>query len=539
MIDEKRIKRDILRGSTWLTAEKISATILGLVYMTLLLRFVGPYNYGIFAVALAVIALSQIGTLNFESALARFIPEYEVKKSYFEIKKLIMTSFALKFILSSSITLLVFSLSKNIAYYYHIDQLANLLGIFSILIVVNSFNALINQSLFGFQYYKHLFILSAWNQVLGIIAVVVSIFFQYTLLNTGKMIVFANCIGAITGIFILFILLYQKSNKSNNIQKISNKKLLERVIPFILPLSVSMALYTIYLNIGKVILGYFFMPEIVGYFSFSMATVERIVGVVSRSNASLLPPMSQIHAQGNKKMLEKVIITGTRYISMIAFIFLVLIVIFSKELVILVGGAKYLPAVILLHILSFQILFRLPSQVLGTVFYVYEKTTTMMLVNLAKIVFELSAYLILIPLINVKGAVMAHVLGYILSFFISLQIVNGLIYTTSNPMKNEILKLSFKLLVLSIVAFLIAILLDSIVFTIGIFLKILFVIIYLFAVFILGKVITIDDIVFAENIKFNSKIINTYKDGILWKFKNIYLLVNGRKNVVKIISNRF
>ena len=71
------IARHVTRGAFFLAIEKVAALVSGMLYFALILRWLGPTNYGILTLALAITGFASVATGNFEVFLERYAAEYE------------------------------------------------------------------------------------------------------------------------------------------------------------------------------------------------------------------------------------------------------------------------------------------------------------------------------------------------------------------------------------------------------------------------------------------------------------------------------
>ncbi len=63
------IAQHVTRGAFFLAVEKAAALVSGMVYFALMLRWLGPTNYGMLTLALAIVGLASISTGNLEAFL--------------------------------------------------------------------------------------------------------------------------------------------------------------------------------------------------------------------------------------------------------------------------------------------------------------------------------------------------------------------------------------------------------------------------------------------------------------------------------------
>ena len=90
------IAHSVSRGAFYLAIEKVAALLSGTAYFALLLRWVGPTNYGTMILALSFAGLATIVTGNFETYLERFAAEYQARNSLATLRRAHLLALTLK-----------------------------------------------------------------------------------------------------------------------------------------------------------------------------------------------------------------------------------------------------------------------------------------------------------------------------------------------------------------------------------------------------------------------------------------------------------
>src|SRR5215510_1826182 len=76
------IAQTVSRGGFYITVEQMAGLVSGIVYTVVVLRWLGPYAYGVLALAMALAGLATIGAGNFEMFLERYAAEYQARGEY-------------------------------------------------------------------------------------------------------------------------------------------------------------------------------------------------------------------------------------------------------------------------------------------------------------------------------------------------------------------------------------------------------------------------------------------------------------------------
>src|SRR5690348_13265805 len=75
-MSQETIAHRVSRGAFYLSIEKLSAMSSGILYLALVLRWLGAYRYGILVLALAVAGMAATASGNLEMYLERYAAEY-------------------------------------------------------------------------------------------------------------------------------------------------------------------------------------------------------------------------------------------------------------------------------------------------------------------------------------------------------------------------------------------------------------------------------------------------------------------------------
>ena len=125
---------------------------------------------------------------------------------------------------------------------------------------------------------------------------------------------------------------------------------------FAMPMSIAVVSLIIMRNIDKVFIQLFWSAQQVGEY-FAMFNLSRFVILFSSAVGMLLfPTISEYHAKNNMKKIKRLVITSERYMSMIVFPIVIMIVVLSEPIIRILLSDKYLDALLVLQILPFFVL---------------------------------------------------------------------------------------------------------------------------------------------------------------------------------------
>jgi O-antigen/teichoic acid export membrane protein len=137
---------------------------------------------------------------------------------------------------------------------------------------------------------------------------------------------------------------------------------LKNYAKFAFPMAIASASYIVILNIDKVFIQLFWGAQQVGEY-FAVFNLSRFVLNFSSALAVLLlPTISEYHAKNYMDDIRKLTLTSERYLSMITFPIVILLVVLAEPVIHILLSDKYLPALTVLQILPFFVLFEVLSQ---------------------------------------------------------------------------------------------------------------------------------------------------------------------------------
>jgi len=127
-------------------------------------------------------------------------------------------------------------------------------------------------------------------------------------------------------------------------------------VKFALPVSIASASYIIMTNIDKVFIQLFWSAEQVGHY-FAVFNISRyVILFVSSVGVLLFPTISEHHMRKDVGKIRRVVLQSERYLSMIVFPIVTLIILLAKPIIHILLSDKYLPALPVLQILPLFVL---------------------------------------------------------------------------------------------------------------------------------------------------------------------------------------
>jgi len=131
---------------------------------------------------------------------------------------------------------------------------------------------------------------------------------------------------------------------------------LKEYISFAFPMAIASASYIIMTNLDKVFIQLFWSAKDVGFY-FAIFNLSRFIILFANSVGTLLfPTISEYHANKNFGGIEKLTVQSERYLSMIVFPIIVIMVVMAEPIIRILLSNRYYGAIPILHILPFFVL---------------------------------------------------------------------------------------------------------------------------------------------------------------------------------------
>lgn len=438
------ILRNVSRGSFFLAAEQLIGLAAGLLYSVIVLRWLGPWSYGMLSLGLAIVGLGSVATGNFEVFIERFAAEYEARGQMSQLARAHLLTLALKVGLGVVAFAVLLALSPWLAVRYHEPVLAQILWVLAGLTVCEGFIVTGRAVLFGLQRFgwmaalalavqgfklaavtllwvkgQGLILLAVLLLVLGVVQGVALTVLAVTFVRRGRAAAAAAGPRADTaGTLAADEAAYLPAVPAGGAE--AAPPMLAGVFRYCMPLLGARAAFLSGQNLSRVVLGAFMNLEDLGYFSFAFTVVDRFVGFVYALPSSLLPSFTQLVARRDTQRFTMLFDKAFRLVATAAAGLSAGLFLFSRELTLVVGGKSYLPAVPVLALLALVPWTRTAQQPLTMAFYALRRTGRVLQLALVKLATEIGAYFLLIPVLGLLGAAWASLAGAAVSFAVAL-----------------------------------------------------------------------------------------------------------------------
>jgi O-antigen/teichoic acid export membrane protein len=408
------IRRQILGGSAYLTGEQVLTLSLSLVYSVLLFRYLGPRTFGGFSVALAVLAIGQLLAGTYESYLERFVPAYLAQGAAAEIKRSFRAAWVVKTTSAAAVAILLSLFGEQIGALVGVGPLG---GWLTWLCWTVPANACIDMTLgltFGLKRFGVRVLVSGTRNFLKVASVAICFAAGRTVEDFIVVLAVQTVLVALGSLGANYVLL-RRLPAGRSLGGWTD--VVGRVVRYSTPIAAGNFVFSLHEYSGKLILAPFFPAEIIGYFSFAMDTISRLVALVRGLSTALLPVMAEALARRDPAAVERITEGAFRYLTAVGVLMSVGTISLAPEVTRILAGKAFIPAVTLLGAMGMQLVFRLPAQPLTMGLYAYERPMMVLRLTVERYVLMLALYGALIPLVGIAGACWADVLSFFGIFF--------------------------------------------------------------------------------------------------------------------------
>ena len=277
---------------------RIAAQFIGIAQGYIIARVLTTEEYGTVRIALSLGAsLGIYQSLGLSSASTR---EISLTKNHKGIFKVVATSAIIRYIISVPLAAFIFFFSDFIASKYSDPQISYLLKIYSLILLVQGLQGIVNSVLSGMQKFKRLFIYQvAIACVSGALYIPLVLFYKVNGYFYAMLIL--NIIATITLTYLAFKPL---SNWFELPTKAEFIRLFKELFSISMALFVIKIIYTNWENIGPNVLGLSLSSAAVGIFAFAMYYSKKLLTVSDSITDINLAVFSEKYSQNLDEFIK-------------------------------------------------------------------------------------------------------------------------------------------------------------------------------------------------------------------------------------------
>lgn len=316
----------------------------------LVARTLGPEQYGIYVLAMGIIAFPvAFSLLGLEPAMVRFVAQYKAQKESAKLRGTI--AFGCEVVLISSLVLglgLFMSAEWMSEVIFHKMSLIPLLRVMALAVPFSSVMVILLSALQGAKMVKYKILVEQMFMPMSrLILVIVAFWLGFQILG----VVWAWAITTIAGFLLAVFFMLRRIGPLFSESRIVEKK---TIISFSAPLFLSRFFYQNRKMIGIIILGGFYPAVQIGIYGVAMRALPFILIPLFAFNIVFSPIISDLFTRGKLDELARVYKTGSKWVITATLPIFILIVFFSKEIMTIFGSGFAESAKIMIILLTGQ-----------------------------------------------------------------------------------------------------------------------------------------------------------------------------------------
>lgn len=399
-MESESIKKSLFSGLIWTSGGQFLTVIVNLSINIVLAKFLSPDQFGVMGIIMFFVLLGDVlakGGLS--GALIRMEKVNPLDYS---------TVFVFNLIVSTILYIILWISSEQISIYYGHNEIEILLRITGLTLIVNAFQLINITNLVRSWKFKERFIFEFSSTLIAsIISVVLA-------LNDFGIWALA-LLPLNTSLFLTIFLILSEGFHGGYMFSFKSFK---KTYKFGVNTTLASLIETTFENIYSLVLGRYFSVTQVGYF-YQAQKLQKVPNNIlnSFSQRVLFPVLSK--SQNNKlefsRVYNKVNILFTVFVGL----FGLFIFIFSKPIILLLFGSKWLGSVFYLQLFIVASFFYMQEQFNRIIFKVFDKTTNILILEIIKKLFQVITIIIGIYYLNIQYLIFGYVLTSVFSFFIN------------------------------------------------------------------------------------------------------------------------
>ena len=363
LLKNRGLKQTVLKNTFWLFIGQVMGRVLRGFLVIYSARVLGAASWGIFSYAIGLVAFLTIFTdLGINALITKNTAGLKTDGAEKVRQEIISTSFFIKIIL------ILLGLAVLLFFGPVISKIKDAIPLFPIVAFILIFD---NLREFGFSITRAMekMEVEAFFFILTNLAIVIFGFVFLMLDPTPISLAYAYVVGTAIGMFSTF---YFLRKYFRHIFKYFKQDLIRPIITSAWPFAMIGIMGSLMINTDIVLLGWFRTAEELGFYSAAQKPVQILYVLPALLATSIFPVLARLAGKDDEKVAQII----SRTISSLLWIAVPIAVIgilLGKEIIQLVYGVSYLPAVISWQILITTILAVFPGTIIGNSIFAYNK----------------------------------------------------------------------------------------------------------------------------------------------------------------------
>lgn len=328
---------NISRQSSIYFAGTIFTTGVGYFLKIYVARSLGAEALGLYALGMTIIGFVGVfNSLGLPTAAARFIAAYSARDEKWKLAPFLRGSLALLIAINAGLVLLVMTAGRWFAaHFYHTPALGQYLWAFAAIMFAGVLNVFLGQAMAGFGEISRRTFITHFTATITTAAIAVFLIVMgYGL--TGYL---AAQVASAVLVFLLLALCIWKMMPHGVAARGSALRIEREVMDFSAAAFGVAALQFVFSQTDLIVVGHYFDARQVGIYAVAMALVGFVPIALDSVNQIFAPIISELHAAGDSRLLQRLYSTLTKWIVILTFPLALTTVVFASGLVSIFGPA--------------------------------------------------------------------------------------------------------------------------------------------------------------------------------------------------------
>lgn len=409
--DENHNLKIIAKGAGIVFLGMIIGKIIGYFFVMFIARL-GTEQYGLLTLGFAFVSFfTAIPLLGLDNGLLRYLPYYRSKRDLSNVKGAITSSLKICVPLSLFIAIIIFIFTDQIAnYFFHNPQLAPILRIFSFIIPFSVITTLFSSTFRAFKRIEY---------VVGLKEILeksIRLLAAFLLISFGLGIMGAAYSFLISEIFIFLVAILILEKKVFPIfrTKVKANHHIKELLDYSIPLMLSGIMVFMVAWADTLMLGYFKTASEVGIYNAAHPTAALMFILPTAIISLFLPVITELYTKKKTNEIKDIFKRVSRWIFFVSFPIFLMMLFFSKHIILIIFGNDYISAAPVLSILIFGYLFYSINYTSNNILNMAKKTKTIFFITLMFVGSNILLNFLLIPPYGVIGAAIATSASFII-----------------------------------------------------------------------------------------------------------------------------
>lgn len=313
---------------------------IGLIVQIVLARLLTPEDFGTIAIVLAFVNIAQIFV---QSGLSTSLIQ---KKDVDEID--FSTVFYANLLISTFFYFIIFSTAPIIATFYGNYDLIRILRVLSLMLFTGALNSVQHAFISRNMLFKKSFRISMISVLISGVVGIISAYFG---LGVWALVIY-TLVSHISSSIIMFFMVKWRPSFMFSVKRLNS------LFSFGGKLLASSLIHTLYMDLRTLIIGRIYSSDILGYYNRGESVPRTLTNAINGAiQAVMLPTLSSI--QDEKSTLKRVVRRSIKTTSFLVFPVMSGLAVVSEQLVGLILGDKWLPAVSFMQVFCVSAAFQM------------------------------------------------------------------------------------------------------------------------------------------------------------------------------------